>query len=957
MIKPTAGSSIPSTRATHAALSKQTCTVYVHSPPTARSTPTSNVMVFLFSIVSRYWEASQRWLRFVISEYFDPLDNVDGYAIDMANRFKETGDIADLHEAIAAMQEAVKLTPEGNEDLPLRLNNLGCTLMYRFEQTRDLLDIAGSISIHQRAVQLTPEGDADLAARLHSLGNSLLSRFERTGDYPDVAEALSTQRRAVVLTPRDHADLPHIANSLGISLMRHFEHTGDIGNVVESISILREAVQLMPNHHPEIRSFLNTLSISFLARYDSTSDVDDITESIAALQRAVALTPENHTALPTLLSNLGNSFVRRYHHTHDFRDIAKAISAQKQALELTPRGHPDLTAFQINLGNSLCRWSSIDASRDNVDASISTFKSAATCTSGRPYNRLYAATRWARLINLHDPMSNNVLPAFDAAIGLIALNAGLDETVQRRHTLLKAAAGLPLEAAATAVSLGRVEKAVEWLEQGRCLVWGQLNSLRTPLDDLRAHDSQLAQSIVEVSRRLEGAGSSRPLSHQGMSLSQKISMEGEARTHLALSRKWDDLLKTARAIPGFGSFLRPPSCSTLMQHLPEAGFVVVVNIDERRCDAIALAAGQDEPLHIPLPNFSIEKAIRYRDTLRTQLQSHGLRDREGEWTTISDVESTERPIRRVRGKEQGDEGIVGGVLRGLWIEVVKPILEVLCLPKMASTDQVPPRIWWCPTGPLSFLPIHAAGIYDKMGSESILDYAVSSYTPSISALTERVKKVHPIDPDVSGLFLTSQPNAPGAPPIPGTTKEVRSIYHIAETEGRRAVKLEGNAVTVDECLEYMERFSSIHLACHASQNAIDPLQSRFLFHDGTLGLATIIQRNLKNADLAYLSACQTSTGEEKLSDEAVHLAAGMLAAGYRSVVATMWSINDHHAPEVAGDFYQCLWGQRNCEGGRGFNRMHSSYALHCAIQKLRLRLSDNSEKSLLSWIPYVHFGH
>lgn len=34
------------------------------------------------------------------------------------------------------------------------------------------------------------------------------------------------------------------------------------------------------------------------------------------------------------------------------------------------------------------------------------------------------------------------------------------------------------------------------------------------------------------------------------------------------------------------------------------------------------------------------------------------------------------------------------------------------------------------------------------------------------------------------------------------------------------------------------------------------------------------------------------TGDEKLSDEVVHLAAGISAAGYRGVVATMWSISD-----------------------------------------------------------------
>lgn len=55
-----------------------------------------------------------------------------------------------------------------------------------------------------------------------------------------------------------------------------------------------------------------------------------------------------------------------------------------------------------------------------------------------------------------------------------------------------------------------------------------------------------------------------------------------------------------------------------------------------------------------------------------------------------------------------------------------------------------------------------------------------------------------------------------------------------------------------------------------------------------------------------LSACQTATGDAKLPEEAVHLAAGMLAIGFQSVVGTMWSLGDADAPVVADAFYESL---------------------------------------------------
>ncbi|TEB31025.1 hypothetical protein FA13DRAFT_1589875, partial [Coprinellus micaceus] len=297
------------------------------------------------------------------------------------------------------------------------------------------------------------------------------------------------------------------------------------------------------------------------------------------------------------------------------------------------------------------------------------------------------------------------------------------------------------------------------------------------------------------------------------------------------------------------------------------------------------------------------------------------------------------------------------ILRCLWTELVKPILDGLNITKGdPSSRKALPRIWWCPTGPVSFLPIHAAGIYSTTDSECLLDYAVSSYTPTVTMLAQRVNEDAPVNKATSGFFLTSQPEAPCSKKIPETTGEVRLIFDKATIRDVRVEKAEGSDVSPDQCLEYMKNFSSIHLACHGSQDRSDPLKSRFKFHLGDLDVATIMQADLKHADLAFLSACQTGTGDDKLSDEAIHLAAGMLAAGYRRVVATMWSIGDRIAPQVANDFYDFLWSpaNRTCDGS-AFDGTMSAYALHHAMQQLRGRLRD-SEEDLLAWTPYVHFG-
>lgn len=164
------------------------------------------------------------------------------------------------------------------------------------------------------------------------------------------------------------------------------------------------------------------------------------------------------------------------------------------------------------------------------------------------------------------------------------------------------------------------------------------------------------------------------------------------------------------------------------------------------------------------------------------------------------------------------------------------------------------------------------------------------------------------------------------PPLPGTDIELTRIQ--GRTEGQLVTRLNGELATTVSVLNGMEEHSWVHFACHAKQNHTHPMQSAFYLHDGTLSLAAITQKQIKHADLAFLSACQTATGDQSLPEEAVHLAAGMLMTGYRTVIATMWSIGDVDAPLVAETVYEYLF-----EGGTPDARK-AAIALHKATERL-----------------------
>ncbi|KAJ6603550.1 CHAT domain-containing protein, partial [Mycena vulgaris] len=114
--------------------------------------------------------------------------------------------------------------------------------------------------------------------------------------------------------------------------------------------------------------------------------------------------------------------------------------------------------------------------------------------------------------------------------------------------------------------------------------------------------------------------------------------------------------------------------------------------------------------------------------------------------------------------------------------------------------------------------------------------------------------------------------------------------------------------TVTSVEEGMMRSGLVHFACHGIQDINTPTESALLLAGSSrLTLERIIKLSLPSAELAFLSTCQTATRTQKLEKESVHLAAGMLLAGYRSVIATMWSIMDNDAPQVAADVYEHLF--------------------------------------------------
>jgi len=160
---------------------------------------------------------------------------------------------------------------------------------------------------------------------------------------------------------------------------------------------------------------------------------------------------------------------------------------------------------------------------------------------------------------------------------------------------------------------------------------------------------------------------------------------------------------------------------------------------------------------------------------------------------------------------------------------------------------------------------------------------------------------------------------------------------------------------VKEVLSHLPETSIAHFACHGQQNPQNPLESALLLQDGQLKVSQIMQQSMPNASLAFLSACETAMGNENLPDEVIHLGATLLFAGFRAVVATMWSISDADGPKIADTFYEILFKESGSTTGMtdrsGPDTTQAARALHLAVAKLR---AENV--SFVRWVPFIHMG-
>lgn len=835
-------------------------------------------------------------------------------------RFRQVCDIGDtaaFDEAESCLREAVRIVPAGAVRRPSHLIALANVLSRRHLDTGDPAVLAEATRLTREAAHSVRPTGVDGAGHFINVGTMLMNAFDRDGAVSALEDAAAAFRRAVDGLRTGDPFRASAMSQLSTALM----HLAEV-NSARATSLITEAVEVGRDAHAAVEdgsrfapAVFNNLALVLTAAADLL-DRPHLLGEAENLYRQVLRRPSvDHVLHANAANNLG-SLLSDHH--DDPHALAEAEMCFRETMSLAAaRGRP-VRVTEMNLALVLAdraRLEGIDRYRIEARRTLSR---VADSEQEPPTLRTRAYTGAARLAaEVQDWPSATA--HYTSAIEQFRLASDNRwERSDRRHTISRLGT-IPSDAAACALRMGRPDAAIQalaLLEDGRARLLAPAIQTRYAISRLRRIAPDLAEQLARITRRLDYGGGTGPTN-------------GLDRLH-----QWEELSQTRREIidavhriPQMQDFLRPVNVPRLLTQIGKVD-VAVVNISRYGCDALLIQAGKIKI--VPLRKLTAADAAR--QAVRLIRATAALQQPDIGWKA-----------RHAAAKDVND------ILAWLWDVAAGPVVTAAGHLAQPGISDMWPRIWWCPTGLMTFLPLHAAGHHN--GSlDATIDRVVSSYTPTVQILADGLgRNALENAVDRPRQVVVSLPDAPATEPLRHAHRELGAVT----AHHPMAQVLTGARATRAAILAALRNADRFHFAGHGVQYPAQLARAGLIPYDHTVnGWITpddIANLNLSEAYLAYLSACETALGDISLADESAHLAGAMQVAGFRHVIAAVWILHDRTAADIARAFYAA-------EATLG-----PALALHKAVRETRHRSQNDTGRTgrdfgPLQWAPLVHVG-
>ncbi|MGD1716942.1 CHAT domain-containing protein [Dapis sp. BLCC M172] len=133
-------------------------------------------------------------------------------------------------------------------------------------------------------------------------------------------------------------------------------------------------------------------------------------------------------------------------------------------------------------------------------------------------------------------------------------------------------------------------------------------------------------------------------------------------------------------------------------------------------------------------------------------------------------------------------------------------------------------------------------------------------------------------------------------------EQISKLFNIPETN-----RLRGKTQATRSNYQQLANTVQLLHSCHHAESRFDkPLESLLKLSDGNITLGQLMSPGWRLPKLSdvFLSCCETGLGTPQITDDILTLATGFLCAGARSVINTLWSVDDFATALVAVFYYE-----------------------------------------------------
>lgn len=190
----------------------------------------------------------------------------------------------------------------------------------------------------------------------------------------------------------------------------------------------------------------------------------------------------------------------------------------------------------------------------------------------------------------------------------------------------------------------------------------------------------------------------------------------------------------------------------------------------------------------------------------------------------------------------------------------------------------------------------------------------------------------------------------GLAPLVGAETEVISASRLFEN----SLILIGKDATERAATEAMPRYRLIHFATHGRLDPNTPHLSGLMLADGAVLNVYEITGMLLDADLVVLSACDTGSGRVTGGDDMIGLSHAFLGAGARSLIVSLWPVDDRSTAFTMQGLYEEL--RRGSTPSAALNAAQKALRSMKTEDVSSLYGGDVPVSHPLYWAPFVVIG-